>query len=533
MRLFLLFCIGFSLLATFSFSQTEKEGLTHFLERKKQTLSPKEHALVYSFYEERNFQLIWITDTQPNQLAFDLRESIAQIRFDGLNPEEYELSEIDRLFQQFLDRKTPPNQKDLLELEGLLTLSFYRLIDHLKFGKVDPAELSGIWDLKKQREPAVILDFLKRVTGFWYLSNLLEEARPSLSAYAAGRKTMMELELELLHAAEEWDEIRLDKVLKLGDRHPKVPLIDQRLRKLGFGFYSWLDSIPDLYDSSMWQAVRRLQVDFGLEDDGIIGKNTLTALNASPKTKMQQLAVNLERMRWIPEGMLEGEKVLVNIPDFKMAYLDGADTLFSSDVIVGTVRNKTPIFSAELSHLIFSPYWNVPNSITRNEIVPAVRRDPSYLTRNKMEIISAGRVVNPSAVDWNSRSFPYWIRQQPGPHNSLGLVKFMFPNSHHIYLHDTPAKQLFFRQNRAFSHGCIRMKKPLEFALFLLREQPEWTEEKVRTAMTQTVETEVRLSQKKPVWITYFTYWSDDQGKALFKNDIYGLDEQLWQKLQE
>jgi murein L,D-transpeptidase YcbB/YkuD len=209
-------------------------------------------------------------------------------------------------------------------------------------------------------------------------------------------------------------------------------------------------------------------------------------------------------------------------------YHRGADTLFSTKVIVGTLKNQTPIFTAPLSYLVLSPYWNIPTSIARKETLPAIRRNPGYLNANHMEVVNtAGQPVPLSQVNWKASPFPYLIRQKPGEHNALGLVKFMFPNPYNVYLHDTPSKQLFEREVRAFSHGCIRMEHPETFAALLLKDRQEWPLARMQEVMHQGKEEIVPLTNKIPVAILYFTFLVSSTGTPVFYEDIYGRDEEL------
>jgi murein L,D-transpeptidase YcbB/YkuD len=224
----------------------------------------------------------------------------------------------------------------------------------------------------------------------------------------------------------------------------------------------------------------------------------------------------------------EAEIILVNIANYGLDYIYKLDTLFSSKVIVGKQYHATPIFSAAMSYIVFSPYWNIPNSIARNEIIPAIRKNPDYLRQKNMEVVTfSGQPVDPSTINWSNKSFPYMIRQRPGGSNSLGLVKFMFPNRFSVYIHDTPTRSLFDREDRALSHGCIRIQNPTEFAKILLRDMPEWTDERINQAMNQKSERIVNLNRKIPVALVYLTFWADSKGQAHFRQDIYNRDAEI------
>jgi murein L,D-transpeptidase YcbB/YkuD len=214
--------------------------------------------------------------------------------------------------------------------------------------------------------------------------------------------------------------------------------------------------------------------------------------------------------------------------------MNNSDTIFTAKVIVGKEYNESPTFKAPMSYIVFSPYWNIPASITKDEIIPAVRKDKNYLSRKNMEVVSEnGELVNLKNVDWalkDGENFPYLIRQKPGGDNSLGLVKFMFPNEYNIYIHDTPSRSLFDRESRALSHGCIRIQNPDQFAKILLND-PDWTDEKIQKAMKQEIEEVVKLDREIPVILVYMTFWADRDGKANFRSDIYNRDEALLNSL--
>jgi murein L,D-transpeptidase YcbB/YkuD len=251
-------------------------------------------------------------------------------------------------------------------------------------------------------------------------------------------------------------------------------------------------------------------------------------LNESPEQLMDKIEVNLERMRWVPSEFFEKEAILVNIPSFRLVYHRGLDTLFTTKVIVGTVTHPTPVFTAPMSYLVLSPYWNIPPSIAKNETLPAIRRNSGYLQKNNMEVVTAGgQAVALSQVNWNAKPFPYLIRQKPGESNALGLVKFMFPNPFNVYLHDTPTKQLFDREQRTFSHGCIRMQHPKDLAELLLKSDHEWPTERLVKAMGAGKEEVVTLSRKIPVGIFYFTFWTEGAEKPRFFMDVYKRDAEV------
>jgi len=309
-----------------------------------------------------------------------------------------------------------------------------------------------------------------------------------------------------LAAKNQWPAIVADKKsYRDGDSSKAIAEIKKRLWLLG-DMPALSETV--LFDSAMAIAVKRFQHRFGMKEDGIIGSQMLKELNVPLQKRIEQIVVNIERSRWLPDRV-DGNYIAVNIPDFKLFIYDGDSLLWSTNVVVGKAANKTVIFSGELKYVVFSPYWNVPTSILNKEVLPGIRRNKNYLAAHHME--------------WNGKS----VRQKPGPWNSLGQVKFLFPNSHNIYLHDTPSKNLFEENNRAFSHGCIRVQEPKKLAQFLLRNEPAWTEQRITDAMKSGKEQYVTLQQTIPVFIGYLSAWVDRQGLVNFRNDIYNRDSRL------
>lgn len=270
---------------------------------------------------------------------------------------------------------------------------------------------------------------------------------------------------------------------------------------------------PAVYDSALVHGVRRFQARRGLTADGVIGAGVLRALNVPPAAQLRTLLVNMERLRWLPES-LPPNALIANIPEFQLHVFDEGHEVMAMPIVVGEEATKTAIFAATLTQVVLSPTWTVPASIVRNEILPAMRRDPQYLRRNHMDIIGG------------TAALPV-IRQRPGVDNALGRVKFVFPNGFGIYMHDTPATSQFVREQRTFSHGCIRLSRPRELAEFLLRADPAWPPERIEAGMLGEREIPIRLMTPRPVWVVYFTAWVDDDGRLNLRDDVYGHDARL------
>ncbi len=287
----------------------------------------------------------------------------------------------------------------------------------------------------------------------------------------------------------------------------------------------------NLFDELLADAVKKFQKRHGLEENGAIEGKTLYAMSVPVNERIQQILINMERFKWLPPEQ-KGDYLEVNIPDFKL-YVYHNDTLeWSCNVIVGksNVENNTVIFNATIEKIVFNPEWNIPRNILIKETLPKIKRDPNYLANQNMEIVNVGgQAIAASSIEWEkyTNNFPYAIRQKPGENNALGLVKFIFPNSYDIYMHDTPDKNLFSKSKRNFSHGCIRLQEPFKLAKFLLRGDSTYTDEKINSLLQEEKQIFVKLKNKVPVFIAYFTAWVDQDGKLNFRDDVYRLDSQM------
>ncbi|HXI00962.1 MAG TPA: L,D-transpeptidase family protein [Sphingobacteriaceae bacterium] len=332
---------------------------------------------------------------------------------------------------------------------------------------------------------------------------------------------------EKLNNKDTWTVISLgDKTaLKVNDQSPAVKVIKERLelmgdmRKSNSIFGDLRRAGAEVYTPTIVAAVKRFQLRHGLADDGIIGPTVVKALNTPLEARIKQLQINMERLSTETQQST-GKRIVANIPEYKLHVYEGNQEVLSMDIVVGKTTDQTVIFSDEMKHVVFSPYWNVPPSIIKNEILPAMKRNSRYLQNENMEITG------------NEDGLPV-IRQKPGAKNSLGKVKFMFPNKYNIYFHDTPSKTLFTRTSRAFSHGCIRLSQPFELAKYLLKDQSGWTDEAIQRAMNAGSEKWVALDKPVPVVISYNTAWVDSEGTVHFRDDIYGHDKKEMARLVE
>jgi murein L,D-transpeptidase YcbB/YkuD len=407
---------------------------------------------------------------------------------------------------------------------------------HLYHGKVNAESLTAEWGIRRDK-PEVALDqklelFIQRQSPFTFMKifypdhrgyeMMIAEAKALQNKLQGDYKTKISLPKDKLSI-----DIWLDSI-----HHNSIN------KKLQFLGYSHQDTI-DFSDSllGLHKAVKLLQKAHGLNADGKLGRNTLLALDQSIEDKINALYVNMERLRWLPDS-LNKRHILVNIADFTLDFVNNQDTLIQMRTVVGKDFRQTPVFNARLTYLVLSPTWTVPPGILRNDVIPAVAKNINYLASKNMRVLDAsGNSVDPTTINWRKVNaggkFPYRVRQDPGAQNALGRVKFMFPNKYSVYLHDTPSKELFARDKRIFSSGCIRIEKPFELAQLLLADDSvRWNDNAIKEAMESGKETTVLLKNPVNVYIYYLTAWSN--GKEMsYRQDIYGRDKEILEALKE
>ena len=481
-------------------------------------LSHPEHAVdsiaMRAFYRRRNWQYAWFINDSLSSAAGNFLNLVAAN--DSVLQRAFSHDALHELVQRIDDRQDsmPLTATFIRHLELSLTAQFFRFADRKYSGLVqrDLRELD--WFIpRRKKDLSQLLDSL--VAGRMDLSPI----EPLHPQYLALKRQLPALYgLRWMDALPRTD-LGTRRKLEPGDRDSTVVLIRERLTALGDLTWYDLSAAKDavLYDSTLLAAVKVFQSRHGLLPDGVIGKGFMAQLNTKVADRIRTVLVNMERLRWVPERTAP-DMLLVNIPEFRLHVHEGGRTIWSMDVVVGAEATSTVVFTDSLSRIVFSPTWSVPTSIVRNEILPAMRRDPGYLARKGMKRVGG------------SDALPR-IVQEPGPGNALGRVKFLFPNSYSIYLHDTPSKGAFARENRALSHGCVRLSDPTRLAAYLLRNDTSWTTERIKTAMDRNNELGVPIRPRLPVVIGYFTAWVDEDGRLNFRDDIYGHDARLAREL--
>jgi murein L,D-transpeptidase YcbB/YkuD len=477
---------------------------------------------VRAFYTQRETKPAWVEHKHVQKQAADVLLAIRSASSHGFAVEEYGEAEIVRRHAALAegDKDAPDRIAQLAEYELLLTTNLMRLGRDVAIGRTTPKTISSLWEARRNRP-----DLAASLAGALpdNVSTWLDTIRPPHAEYAALQKALVSLQGQADKGG--WPTVP-KKPLKPGVSDPSVVALRQRLVADGHLAADQAKTASPQYDGDVEAAVKAFQERHAIKATGQLDAKTLDAMNVDIDQRIAQVRINLERWRWMPDD-LGAQHFLVNIPQYHVIAREQGKPVMDIRVVVGKPGNETPIFSDEMEFVVFSPYWNIPDSIVDGETVPALARDPGYLARNNMEVVRAGRVVDPSSVNWSDPSTrrSIAIRQRPGSDNALGHVKFLFPNDHDVYLHDTPADSLFGRPSRAFSHGCVRVEEPERLAQYVLRDQSEWTGDAIRKAMYSGNERHVKLDRKIPVHIAYFTAWVDERGGLHFQEDVYGYDK--------
>jgi murein L,D-transpeptidase YcbB/YkuD len=487
-----------------------------------------------AFYRERAYQPIWAGLDGLTRRGHDFLTALCDAESQGLRAQDYDLPLLRDALARAYDRKLARDSipRELSRLELRLTATFLRYGTHLFSGRLDPAAVDSGWFISERRTGAdSVLRIALRASTF---GEMIRPLVPVREEY--GRLVRALGEYRSLAARGGWSDVPVPSRIRLKPHavDSLIPHIRRRLLVTG----ELTDSTtpdPFHYDLALARAVAAFQDRHGLEVDSVIGRSTIEAMNVPVDMRIGQIELNMERYRWLPDN-LGSRHILVNIPDYHLYAYDDGHEVFQMRVVVGKdFENPTPVFADSMSYIVFRPYWNVPPRIVKEEIIPAIRTDTAYLTQHNYEILQGREVVDPSTIDWpnvDTATFKFHVRQKPGPLNSLGLVKFMFPNQFDVYLHDTPTRSLFQRAGRAASHGCIRVERPEQLAQFALSRNPDWDLRKIRDAMQQEEPQQVGLRQKVPVYIVYFTSFVHD-GVVGFRSDLYGTDQRAIARMRE
>jgi murein L,D-transpeptidase YcbB/YkuD len=503
-------------------NQLEGSG-TIRLDKQKIIANP----VITKLYKDAGYQPIWISTKNRK----DLLEILEGAYFEGLNPGDYHfdyISEHDRKLEEGVRVSMDDYAiADILMSNAILTYAF-----HMIQGKVNPTKLDPNWNYSKRPMPDDAEFHLMQRLHTGTLKEAAVIIRPEIQLYGKLRKKFALLDSIQKTGGDIHSIEYPGTALRLGDSLPAVGVLKNHLK--GYG-YVFSDPDNDRFDEEMEEVIKDFQMLNGLETDGICGKSTYKVLNVSLDERLDIIRVNMERCRWINNDLPQ-EFLLVNIANYNLYIFRELMLEYECRVVVGKEFHETPVFTSDIKYVVFNPTWTVPYSIASKEILPKLKKDPNYLQNRNMTLLRGNEEIDPSTVDfsqYSQKNFPYTLRQEPGPNNALGLVKFIFPNKFSVYLHDTPSKSYFGKTDRAFSHGCVRVKDPFILAEQLLGDKG-YDSEKISDVIKSKKMQNVYLSKPMPVMIMYWTcYENDIDGKMYFFRDVYGRDRKILTDLNE
>jgi len=476
------------------------------------------HDALQAYYQTFGGELLWLGSTRANSFLSRLTNAEA----DGLDPNDYPGKQLASLSAG----GPSTGKRGLAIIELYFSAAFLEYASDLKVGRFLPSKIDP--DFFIEARTIDQLSALKSLEQADSVDRFFDGWQPADRRYAELRTVLGKY--RALAAKGGWSTIPLGDGIRPGMTDPRVPAIRARLSLTDAAKNEVTANAAQVYDNSLVEVIKRFQARQGLDADGVIGSTTIVAMNVPVKERINSIILAMERLRWMPEDLGQ-QYLIVNIAGFELRRINGNQVEEQMAVVVGKPYHRTPVFSDRIRFLEFNPYWNVPPDIAIKEELPTLRSNPGGLAAQGFEAVRGDQVVDLRSVDWSSVGagrFPYQLRQRPGTNNALGRVKFMFPNPHNVYLHDSPAHSLFGRNVRAFSHGCVRLSRPLELAEQVLRVGgvKGWTKDRINDVVASAKTTVVNLRDPLPVHITYLTAWVDE-GAANFRQDIYGHDAKL------
>ena len=485
---------------------------------------------VSKFYELQNYQPVWTSNSKILPQANTFINIIREAENEGLEPSDYHLKDINIYLNEIQKGKDSVDPHMLAQFDLLLTDAFILYVSHLINGRIEPQGVDLTW-LKNHSN----VDFGKIMNlslGSNQFQNVISNYENPL--YIRLRTAL--IKYKIVQANGGWLLIPSGPKIEKGQRGERIKLLRERLMISG-DLNAQSTDVSNVYDEEVEGAVRKFQRRHGLAEDGIVGPETLTELNVPVEKRIEQIKINMERYRWLPQN-IGPRYIQVNIPSFHLDVIQNGKTVLAMPVVVGKPYWNTPLFSANMTYIILNPYWNIPRSIALEETLPKIQSDPEYLSKRNIRVLQGwtdgSTEIDPSTIDWfqvNNNNLKYRFRQNPGPSNPLGRIKFMLPNEYNVYLHDTSQKNLFKKQRRDFSHGCIRVENPIGLAEYVLSVEPGWTKERIESEIRKGKSQSIILPEPVPVYLVYFTAWVDDNGDIQFRRDVYGRDEALYESL--
>lgn len=475
-------------------------------------------------YRKNQFHPLWVSPDNISQLL----AAIVAAGDEGLIPDDYHLKALTRYGAEL---KEAASLAKIVEYDLLLSDALVLLGQHKRYGKVDPSKVDEKQNLEATTPRTSPVDAYLNAIRTGTVRSALDNLSPHHQAYANLKEALSQYK----HIAGKggWQQVPFGESLRPGMQDDRIPALRRRLAVTGE--YHAKGGESNRYDDHLAAAVKSFQARHHMEPDGVAGKSTIAAMNISAAERIKQIRVNLERTRWVIHDM-PSSNLIVDIAGFRLQYYHNNTLAWTSKVMVGQPFHQTPIFRSAITYIVLNPTWTITPDIIKNETVPSIVKDPGYLAKQRLRVLDgSGAEVDANTIPWHQyqgKHFPYTLRQDAGRDNSLGLIKFLFPNPYHVYLHDTPSKSLFGRTQRAFSHGCIRVQNPLELGRLILANDPgnPTTAEKMDQIIASGKTTTVILKQPLPIYLMYLTTNVQD-GKVMFKPDLYSRDEGIWTAL--
>jgi murein L,D-transpeptidase YcbB/YkuD len=482
------------------------------------------------FYNAHQFKKAWLGKNRPNKEYKAYVEEVKQSLNYGMDPSDYAIAELEKAVEALYDNRKRTDE-DISNLDIRITASFFLYTTHLIEGRIRyPGAREFIWKKGMPLDNDIAL--LLTIESAKDVSKEIEKLQPEDPQYTLLQEALEEY--RKLEPADTLQSIPGRVKVSPGESHEQIPLVRKKINLLSNRRNADSDT-STIYDNKLVNDVKEFQTLHGLKTDGLLEAKTIRYLNMPVREKAELISLNLERLRWHPHTTADNNEVVVNVPEFMLRIYNNKKTKLEMRVVTGTEFNATPVFHDTLKYIVFSPTWSVPKSIIEEEFLPKLKENSAHFGTERFRFYKEGQEIDPTLEDWTDDSVDvkaYKVVENPGPDNSLGRVKFIMPNDFSIYLHDTPANKLFALEERALSHGCVRVEKPVDFASYLLQDQPEWTTKKIEEAMEKGEPVQVNLNKPFPVYIVYRTVWVDEKNRVNFREDIYGHDQRQLARLQ-